>query len=78
VSEDNVGLVRNGFDPLARHEFTAIGDKVLVDFTLHARGRTTGIAAEQRAFQVWTLRGEKALRLEVCVERDQVIAAARA
>src|SRR3954468_14910885 len=38
-------------------EFTpADGDRVLVETKLHARGRTTGIDTEQRAFLVWTLR----------------------
>jgi len=31
-------------------EFTSVGDKVLVDTKLHARGRATGIETEQRAF----------------------------
>src|SRR3954465_5440566 len=37
-------------------EFTPVGDKVLVDTQLHARGRVTGIETVQRAFLVWTLR----------------------
>ncbi|MFN2612149.1 MAG: nuclear transport factor 2 family protein [Solirubrobacterales bacterium] len=60
------------------HEFIAVGGKVVVDFTLHARGRTTGIEAGQRAFQVWTARGDKATRLEVFVTREEAMAAAAA
>jgi ketosteroid isomerase-like protein len=45
-------------------EFTSVGDKVLVDTKLHARGRTTGIETEQRAFLVWTLREGMVTRVE--------------
>ena len=58
-------------------EFTpAVGDKVLVDTTLHARGRTTGIAAKQRAFLVWTLRDGMAIRAEAFAERGRTLEAA--
>ena len=57
-------------------EFTAAGDKVFVDTTLHARGRTTGIAAEQRAFMVWTLRKGMAIRAEAFPERAEALEAA--
>jgi ketosteroid isomerase-like protein len=49
-------------------EFTGVGDKVLVDTTMHARGRTTGIAASQRAFLVFTLRNGLVVRTEVFPE----------
>ena len=58
------------------HEFTAVGDKVFVDTTLHARGRTTGIAAEQRAFLVWTLRNGMAIRAEAFAQRGEALKAA--
>jgi ketosteroid isomerase-like protein len=58
-------------------EFTAVGDKVLVDTTLHARGRTTGIATEQHAFLVWTLRESMVIRLETFPEQGQALEAAR-
>ncbi|MGH2994323.1 MAG: nuclear transport factor 2 family protein, partial [Solirubrobacterales bacterium] len=35
-------------------ELLGAGDKVFVPFRLSARGRETGIEAEQHAFQVWT------------------------
>ena len=57
-------------------EFTAVGDKVLVDTTMHARGRTTGIEAEQRAFLVFTLRDGLVTRLETFAEQGQAIEAA--
>jgi ketosteroid isomerase-like protein len=56
-------------------EFTSVGDKVLVDTTLHARGRTTGIETEQRAFLVWTLREGLVTGVETFAERGQAIQA---
>jgi ketosteroid isomerase-like protein len=57
-------------------EFTAAGDKVLVDTKLHARGRTTGIDTEQRAFLVWTLRAGLVTGVETFAEREPAIEAA--
>jgi ketosteroid isomerase-like protein len=57
-------------------EFTAVGDKVLVDTKMHARGRTTGIEAEQRAFLVFTLRDGLVKRMETFAEQGQAIEAA--
>jgi ketosteroid isomerase-like protein len=56
-------------------EFTSVDDKVLVDTTLHARGRTTGIETEQRAFLVWTLREGMVTRVDTFVERGQALEA---
>jgi ketosteroid isomerase-like protein len=58
-------------------EFTAVGDKVLVDTKLHARGRTTGIETEQRAFLVWTLRDGLVTGVETFAGREQALEAAR-
>jgi ketosteroid isomerase-like protein len=57
-------------------EFTAVGDKVLVDTRLHARGRATGIETEQRAFLVWTLREGLVTGLETFPDRERAAAAA--
>ena len=59
------------------HEFFAVGDRVVVDFTLRARGRTTGIEAEQHAFMVWTLDGAMAHRLEIFPSKEEAISAAQ-
>jgi uncharacterized protein len=56
-------------------EFTPGGDKVLVDTTMHARGRTTGIETEQRAFLVWTLRDGLMRSVETFAEQGQALAA---
>lgn len=57
-------------------ELLGAGDKVFVPFRLSARGRETGIEAEQHAFQVWTMRNGKALRVEVLASRDEALKAA--
>jgi ketosteroid isomerase-like protein len=57
-------------------KFTSVGDKVLVDTKLHARGRTTGIETVQRAFLVWTLREGLVTRLETFAERGPALEAA--
>jgi ketosteroid isomerase-like protein len=58
------------------HDFEARGEKVFVDFSLLATGRSTGIEAEQRAFMVWTIPADKAVRLELFAEREDALAAA--
>jgi ketosteroid isomerase-like protein len=52
------------------------GDKVFLPFKLSARGKETGIEAEQHAFLVWTLRDGKALRLEIFGSRVDALKAA--
>jgi ketosteroid isomerase-like protein len=59
------------------HSFEAVDDRVVTEFTLSARGRTTGLEFSQHAYQVWTLRDGKAVRVEVYAERDEALAAAR-
>lgn len=57
-------------------ELVGAGDKVFVPFMLSARGRETGIEAEQHAFQVWTMRDGRALRVEIFASREDALAAA--
>jgi ketosteroid isomerase-like protein len=57
-------------------EFLAAGDKVYFPFRLSARGKETEIEAEQRAFQVWTMRDGKGLRPEVFATREAALDAA--
>jgi ketosteroid isomerase-like protein len=66
---DDIRIVPDG-------EFLAAGDKVFFPFRLSARGKETGIEAEQRAFQVWTLRDGKGLRAEVFATREAALDAA--
>jgi ketosteroid isomerase-like protein len=57
-------------------EFLGAGEKVFVRFRLSARGRETGIEATQHAFQVWTMRAGKGLRVEIFASREQALDAA--
>jgi ketosteroid isomerase-like protein len=57
-------------------EFTAIGDQVLVDTVLHARGRTTGIDVRQHAFLLWTVREGMVVKVVVFAERGPALDAA--
>jgi ketosteroid isomerase-like protein len=57
-------------------EFVPAGDKVLVETKLHARGRSTGIETEQRAFLVWTLRDGLLTTVEAFAEKGQALEAA--
>ena len=58
------------------HRFDAVGDHVVVEMTLKARGRVTGIETGQPGFQVWKIRGGQAVRLEVFPTRAAALAAA--
>jgi ketosteroid isomerase-like protein len=57
------------------HEYRAVGEKVVVPFTMRVRGRTTGIEAEQSAVQVWELREGKAFRMEIFATVDEAMEA---
>jgi uncharacterized protein len=57
-------------------EFIQVGERVVVPVRVVARGKETGIAAEQRVFQVWSLRAGKAIRVEVFATREEAIEAA--
>ena len=57
-------------------EFIPAGDKVMAVKSLRARGRSTGIEAEQRAFLVWTLRDGLVIGLEAFPERAEALEAA--
>ena len=56
--------------------FEEIGDRVVVEMTLKARGRATGIEVGQPGFQVWELRDMRAIRLQVFGTRDEALKAA--
>jgi hypothetical protein len=47
----------------------------VVPFTLTARGRSTGLEAEQFAVMAWQLRDGLAVRLEVFAELSEALAA---
>jgi ketosteroid isomerase-like protein len=56
-------------------DFREVGDRVIVEFTLHARGKTTGLEFGQEAVMVWELRDDKAIRLSLYRTVEEAIAA---
>jgi ketosteroid isomerase-like protein len=56
-------------------EYRAVGERVVVPFTMRVRGRTTGIEAEQSAVQVWELREGKAFRMQLYATVDEAMRA---
>ena len=58
------------------HGFQAVEDRVVVEFTLRARGKTSGLDFGQDAAMVWWLRDGKATRLELFETLDEAVAAA--
>lgn len=59
------------------HEFSDLGDgRVMVEFTLHARGKTTGLDFGQDAVMVWTLRDGRAISLQLYPTLEEAQAAA--
>ena len=58
------------------HSFEQAGTgRVIVDFTLHAKGKSTGLEVSQHAAQVWLLRDQKAIGLELYPTLEQARAA---
>jgi ketosteroid isomerase-like protein len=58
-------------------EFHEAGEKVVVEFTLMARGKTTGLSFGQDAVMVWTLRNGKAVRVDLYPTLDEALVAAQ-
>jgi ketosteroid isomerase-like protein len=58
------------------HRFHEVGDRVVVEFTLRARGKTTGLDFGQDAVMVWELRDGKAIGLQLFPTLDEAMAAA--
>jgi ketosteroid isomerase-like protein len=58
------------------HAFHEVGEKVVVEFTLYARGKSTGLEFGQDAVQVWTLQDGKGIGLELYPTLEEALAAA--
>ena len=58
------------------HEFHEVGERVVADFTLKARGKTTGLEFGQHAFQVWDFRDGKAVGVSLYPTFEEAMAAA--
>ncbi len=57
------------------HRFQQVGDQVVVEFTLRARGKTTGLDFGQDAVMVWSFRDGKGSRIELFETLDEALAA---
>ena len=57
------------------HEFRPVGEWIVVPLTLTARGRSTGLEADQSAVMAWKLRDGKAVRIEVFAQLEEALAA---
>ena len=71
------------YEAMDRVEFApqrliAVGELTVVQLTLRARGRTTGIETEQHISQVWELRDGMAIRVTVFATLEEAISAAEA
>lgn len=58
------------------HQFREVGDRVVVEFTLRARGKTTGLDFGQDAVMVWEIRDGMASRLDLFQSLDEALVAA--
>jgi ketosteroid isomerase-like protein len=63
------------WEPRAFHQ---VGERVVVEFTLRARGRSTGLAFGQEAVMVWEIRGGRAHSLELYPTLEEALEAAGA
>ena len=59
------------------NRFQQVGERVVVEFTLRARGKTTGLDFGQDAVMVWSLRDGKAIRVELFESLDEALRAAQ-
>jgi len=59
------------------HELHEVGDRVVVEFTLRARGKTSGLDFGQDAVMVWSFRDGKAMRIELFQTLNEAMAAAQ-
>jgi ketosteroid isomerase-like protein len=58
------------------HEYRPVGDRVVVSFTLRARGKTTGLDFGQNAVMVWSFRDGMGSRIELFETMEEALAAA--
>jgi ketosteroid isomerase-like protein len=56
-------------------EFIDAGERVVVILTQRGRSKATGIPVEMRFAQVWTLRDERAVRMEMYASVDEALEA---
>ncbi|MGH2957897.1 MAG: nuclear transport factor 2 family protein [Solirubrobacterales bacterium] len=59
------------------HGTQAVGEQVVVDLTLHARGKSTGLDFGMRTAAVWSFRDGKVIGIEIYPTLDEALAATR-
>jgi ketosteroid isomerase-like protein len=57
-------------------ELIDAGDQVVAFVRVHGRGKGSGAAVDARIAQVWTIRSERAIRLEYYGDRTEALKAA--
>jgi ketosteroid isomerase-like protein len=57
-------------------ELVPVGDSVFASVRQHGAGDASGAETEIRYFQLWSLRGDKVIRLEAFRDRAEALAAA--
>jgi ketosteroid isomerase-like protein len=55
--------------------FFAADDRVVVPFSVRARGRESGVEVERRWAHIWTMRDGKAVRFEVSLDPQEALKA---
>jgi ketosteroid isomerase-like protein len=53
----------------------AVGDTVLAQIVQHGKGRASGIAGDNRYFQLFTFRGQKIVRIESIMSEGEALEA---
>ena len=53
----------------------AVGDTVLAQIVQHGKGRASGIAGDNRYFQLFTFRGQKIVRMESIMSEGEALEA---
>ncbi|MFL5820032.1 MAG: nuclear transport factor 2 family protein [Solirubrobacteraceae bacterium] len=61
---------------VAPEEFIEVGDRVVVVFRFRGTGRESGVPIDERLAHLWTVRGGKAVRMEVHSGREEAVRAA--
>jgi ketosteroid isomerase-like protein len=56
-------------------EYIDAGDQVVVVARLVGRGKTSGVDVERKSAYVWTLRANRALRIDACADRTEALEA---
>jgi ketosteroid isomerase-like protein len=57
-------------------EYIDAGDRVISVLRQTGRGKLSGVEVEQHIVQLWTLRGGKIIRMEMCPSREAALEAA--